>query len=60
MNYISRQDEVKYAVSEKGRSGYGCENVNEDDGLYCDVLGCNWDVLGFTGLYWTVVDYTGL
>ena len=36
-----KQDEVNYAVSEKGRWGYGCEIVNEDDGLYWDVLVCN-------------------
>ena len=38
----------------KGRIGYYCyllnrfDNVNKDDGLYWDALGCNWAV---TGLY---------
>ena len=41
-----RQDKVNYAVSE--RQGNRFDNVNKDDKLYLDVLGCNWAA---TGLY---------
>ena len=43
-----------------------CENVNEDDGLYGNVLaaldytGPYWAVLGCNGLYWAVMGCTGL
>ena len=43
----------------KGRV-YGYDNVDGNDGLYWDELGCNWAALGSTGLAWTVVDCTGL
>ena len=46
----------------KGKQGIGIgfDNVNKDNGLYWDVLGCNWAALGSTGLAWTVVDCTGM
>lgn len=40
------------------RFGCGCDN--EDDCLCCDVLGCNWDVLGCIGLYGTALGCNGL
>ena len=42
------------------RKGLGYDDVDEDDGLYWDVLGCNLAALGSTGLALTVVDCTGL
>ena len=48
----------------KGKLGNRFDNVNKDDGLYWDVLGCNWAAtglqLGCTELQWGVVDCTGL
>ena len=55
---FKKKDEV--SVSEKEDGGYGCDDVNMDDGPYWDILGCNWAVLGSPGLCWTVVDCTGL
>ena len=34
-----------------------CDKVNEDDGLYWNVLGCNLAVLGCNGLYWAELDF---
>ena len=42
------------------RWGYRCDDVNQDNGLYWDTLGCNWAVLDCTGLYLTVMDFTVL
>ena len=46
----SKKDKVNYAVSEKEDGGYGCDDVNMDDGPYWDILDCNWAVLGSPGL----------
>ena len=40
--------------------GYRCDDGNKDDGLICDVLGCNVVVLYCTWLYWTVMHCNGL
>ena len=44
----------------KWKMELGGDHVNEDDGLYRNVLGCNLAVLGCTGLYWTAVGSIGL
>ena len=33
----------------KGKIGF--DNFNKDDGLYLDILGCNWAVLSCNGVY---------
>ena len=48
----------------KGTFGTRFDNVNKDDGLYWDVLGCNWAAtglqLGCTRLYLAVVCFSVL
>ena len=54
----------------RGKLGDRFDKINKDDGLYSDVVGCNWAllsctelylaVLGCTGLYWAVLGCTGL
>ena len=39
---MNKQDKVNYAVSEREDRGNRFDNVNKDNGLYWDVLGCNW------------------
>ena len=34
-------------------------DVNENDGQYWDVLGCNWAVLDCTGFYWALLGRAG-
>ena len=46
----------------KGNLGNRFDNVNKDDRLYWDVLGCSalsWAVLRSTGLYWAVLESSG-
>ena len=31
------------------------DNVNKDDGLYWDALGCNWPVLSCNGVFWAIL-----
>ena len=49
MRFLKREDGDK-----------GVKNVNEDDGLYWDVLGCNWALLSSNRLYWALLGCTGL
>ena len=44
----------------KGPKSAGFYRVNEDDGLYWNVLGCNLAVLGCAELYWAVLACSGL
>ena len=47
----------------KGRLGNGCDDVNEDDGLYRPLLDCtglHWATLGCTALHWAELGSTGL
>ena len=47
-NHCIQQDKVNYAVSEREDRVTDLTTFNKDDGLYSDVLGCNWAA---TGLY---------
>ena len=40
------QDKVNYVVSEREDKGNRCDDVNKDDGLHWEVLGCNWAANG--------------
>ena len=39
----------------KGKLGNRFDNVNKDDGLYWDVLGCKWAVLSSNGVYYALL-----
>ena len=43
-----------------GINGKRFDNVNKDDRLYWDVVGCNWAITGCTRLYLAIVGCTGL
>ena len=66
MNYMyikTRRSKVYMRFLKKENMDKGVKNVNEDDGLYWDVLGCNCSVpgcTGCTGLWWTVLGCNGL
>ena len=58
--YQNRTRRSKLCSFWKGKWVFGCDDVNENDGLYWAAVGCTGTQMGCTGMYCAVLNCTGL